>query len=172
MMITPYTSLKNSKRYGVKAVEVITDHQAIFRDNRKGNYSHAGIVSDIEKDIYPQLTEMEIAEREDQNVYIFLSDDEAIIHFPYNGKVSYAQTYFIMDFIKDVTMYNREVSLKEKVPIGIDWSGKYFSIYDILEIDEKKAKIWNKLFRESYELDHEVIIGKTYSNKEKNSFKR
>lgn len=168
---TPYSLLKTS-RDSIKAVEVITDHQAVFRSHGGIYYSHYGIISSIEKEIYPSLLEMEIEERQQSNTYIFMSDYDAIVELPSDGNVSMAQLYFVLDFIKEVSKYNREVSSNQKIPIVIDWYKKV-KIFDILDINDKIVKEWKKHLRDPQKLSDEKIVGVLYSEKEKNSiFKR
>lgn len=162
--LSPYELLKKSKGESVKGVGVVTDQQGIFYSKLDSNdfKTHYGICKDIEKEIYPNLTRSEIEERINDNTYIFLTEYDAIIHFPENIQISLSQFYFILEFIKDISKYNREVD--EKIPITLHWYGKIIDLYDIYEISEEKAREWSKMIRPSHDLKDEKIIGKVYSS--------
>ena len=167
MMDSPYRILKQFDNQSVKMVEVITDYQLIMDTNiGKESKSHYELISDIEKKIYPSLTEMELAERENENAYIFLTDLGAIISFPENGRISLPQISFILDFMKEISKYNREVPERKKIPMDINGYGRIGSLYDINELDEKVAKEWSRHLRSLRIFEKEKIIGKKYSQKQ------
>ena len=161
IMESPYNLLKKSNHSAIKAVEVITDHQAVLYSDKRA-LTHQGLIEKVEKEIYPSLTTLEIMERQNENVYIFLSEDQAMIHFPDNGKFSLPQFAFVLDFMKSVSRYNHEVPLKNKIPLNIDWYGNPKRIFDIKEIEERKAKGLRGFVRKPYVLNHERVIGETY----------
>ncbi len=159
MNLTLYQLLKKEKGRGLKAVEVITDNQAVFQSN-VGNRTttHFWMAEDIEKKIYAKLDDLEREERQAENAYIFLDDEGVVIHFPDDGKISTSEFQFIVNFITSVSLYNREVSFREKLPMEFDWHDR-FRIYDIKEIPDQKAREWMRYVRKKKGLRGEIILG-------------
>ncbi len=160
-----YNILKHSDVNSLKVVGIITDHQIAFTTNLgKGDIKHYKLLSALEKEMYPFLTEMEINEKQNENAHIFFDFASAIINFPENARVSEEQISMIKNVIVELSRYNREVPSKKRIPISLKDYAKTGYIYDVKELDEEIIKDWKRHYRPSEELDSEEIIGKRYSN--------
>ncbi len=165
-----YRILKQSDISSLKISVVITDNQVAFSTNiGDRSITHYDLVKEIEMRMYPDLTNFEREEKRDENLHIFLMDLGAMISFPDNGKISSPQVSMMIDFIKDLSKYNREVPAPKRIPISIDGPVRIKDLFDISELDRKVLKEWKKYSRPSKELDKEEIIGDKYSN---NIFRR
>ena len=149
----------------IKVSEIITDHQVVFSENiGDRDINHYDLMEEIGFRIYPSLTSIEKRERRDENVHIFLNGFDAYINFPENGKISLPQYSMMIDSIKEISDYNREVPTTEKISIRINDPIRTMLIYDINELDEEILKEWKKYLRPTKEIDREEIVGEEYSS--------
>ena len=162
-----YYTLKHSDLNSLKISEIITDNQSVINTNIGDSWiTHYDLMKEMETGMYPSLTKEEKEEKRDENVHIFLMDLGAYIDFPDNGRISLPQISMVLDFIKELSKYNREVPDKKKIPIDINGYIKIHHIYDINEIGSEEAMVWHKHLRSSKENNHEIIIGEKYSGDE------
>ena len=160
-----YHVLKQCDMNSIKISEIITDHQATFFTNiGDRSITHYDLMKEIEFAMYPSLTKIEKEERRNENLHIFLIDLGAYISFPENGRMSLPQCSMMIDFIKEISKYNREVPSIKRIPISIDGPIRMSELYDISDLDEKTVKEWKKYLRSPKELDREEIIGEEYSS--------
>jgi hypothetical protein len=162
-----YTPSRNGDR---KGLAVLTDEQYIFYGKNKNNdLIHYDIAMDIEAYIHPERPAFTFIEEDPNHTYIFLTEKSAIIEFPTSNQISLIQVKFLMDFLTELTKYNREVEEKYRIPFTMaDWNEiQLRQMYDIEDIPEETIEAFQKWIIPTPSTKKERIIGKTLTEEEK-----
>ncbi len=150
-----------------KAIAVITEQQMIFASVTESDDEriHYDLVQDIHRAVNPSIPFYLYEEGFPSSVYIFIDTKGVLITEPLDGKVSELQLGFIIDFLKEISDYNRIAD--EKVPIKISIHGE---VYDnIYSIDDIKDELITKFLtdtRKEVVIEDEKFIGKLYPDED------
>ncbi len=163
--------LKHCDMNSIKISGIITDKQIILANNiGDRSLDHIDLIKEMEEYIYPYLSKREREMKRNENAHIFLLDLGAYLSFPDEGKISMPQVSMMIDFMTELSKYNRVVADNKKIPIAIYGPVKVKNFFDISELDKNVVSEWKDFYRSIRENDQELIVGDEYISDTDNKY--